>query len=507
MERLYAHLEQVLEEIDFRDRTQSGTHLMTRIRRFLQRAELDHNEVNILRGILTAVQNRRRHAGSTPHDEQLPPVYLDYAATTPVDPRVAAAMSECLTLAGAFGNPGSAHAVRPRAPRARVEAARAQVAALIGAAPEEILFTSGATESNNLAMLGRARARLPIAAGTSSRSRTEHKAVLDPCRQLEQRGLQRHLPARPEPTVRVDPQAAGAALRPDTVLVSLMHANNEIGVLQDIAAIGAVCRARGVPLHVDAAQSAGKVPLDVRALPRRSAVASPRTSSTDPRASVRCTCAHGARAALQPLTVRRRPGARTAARHAAGAPDRRLRRGLRARRAGAAARGARAWRALRERLWAGLRGLGRRATSMARAPRACRASSMSPSTASRARACSPAWTDLAVSTGAACNSDSRRALLRAARPGPRCAQLAQSSLRFSLGRFTTQADIDFAIALSRREVRRLRAQSRGLPAPGTAADAPGAAGAGRRRVIAGEAGSREAGHLGPLSAARWRATL
>ena len=120
MQRLYAHLAQVLEEIDFRDRTQSGTHLMARIRRFLQRAELDQNEVNILRGILTAVQSRRRPAGERAMKDAAP-LYLDYAATTPVDRRVAAAMSDCLTREGAFGNPASAHASRPRgAPRACV---------------------------------------------------------------------------------------------------------------------------------------------------------------------------------------------------------------------------------------------------------------------------------------------------------------------------------------------------------------------------------------------------
>ena len=180
MQRLYAHLAQVLEEIDFSDRTQSGTHLMARIRRFLQRAELDQNEVNILRGILTAVQSRRRAGRRSADEREAQPVYLDYAATTPVDPAVAAVMRECLTHAGTFGNPSSAHAYGAAAAQ-RIELARAQVAALIGAAADEIVFTSGATESNNLAMLGAARAGADRGRHVVT-LRTEHKAVLDPCR-------------------------------------------------------------------------------------------------------------------------------------------------------------------------------------------------------------------------------------------------------------------------------------------------------------------------------------
>ncbi|HEV2287090.1 MAG TPA: aminotransferase class V-fold PLP-dependent enzyme, partial [Steroidobacteraceae bacterium] len=160
------------------------------------------------------------------------PVYLDYAATTPVDARVAAVMAECLTPAGDFGNASSSHAFG-RAAAARIERARAQVAALIGAAPHEIVFTSGATESNNLAILGAARANADRGRHLLS-ARTEHKAVLDPLKHLEKAGFDvTYLtPAR---NGVVTPAAVAAALRPDTQLVSLMGANNETGVLQDLA--------------------------------------------------------------------------------------------------------------------------------------------------------------------------------------------------------------------------------------------------------------------------------
>ena len=224
MERMYVHLAQVMEEIDFRDRTQSGTNLMGRIRRFMQRAELDKNEVNILRGILTAVQNRRRHAGGErakislvtaiggaselkgrvagkgdqvtvdrdSADGVSQPVYLDYAATTPVDPAVANAMFACLTEGGDFGNASSATHVFGQRAAARVETARAQVAALIGADPDEITFTSGGTESNNLAILGMARANSDRGRHVIT-ARTEHKAVLDPCKRLEREGFISHV--------------------------------------------------------------------------------------------------------------------------------------------------------------------------------------------------------------------------------------------------------------------------------------------------------------------------
>src|SRR5947199_399450 len=192
------------------------------------------------------------------------PRYLDYAATTPVDPAVAAAMSGCLTLGGDFANPSSTHAPGMRA-AARIEAARAQVAALIGAAPDEIVFTSGVTESDNLALLGVARANADRGRHVVS-ARTEHKAVLDPCKRLEKEGFSVTY-LSPSRSGAIEPEAFAAALRPDTVLASIMYVNNEIGVLQDVAALGALCRERGIAFHSDCAQAAGKVPLDVHALP------------------------------------------------------------------------------------------------------------------------------------------------------------------------------------------------------------------------------------------------
>ena len=191
------------------------------------------------------------------------PLYLDYAATTPVDAAVAQVMGECLTLAGTFGNAASAHAFGFAAAR-RVEAARAQVAALLAAAPEEIVFTSGATESNNLALLG-------VMAASAERGRhvvtlrTEHKAVLDPCRMLAAHGYRvTVLPVDGEGRLDLDDLAR--AFAPDTLLVSVMHANNEIGTVHDIAAIAALCRERGVLCHTDATQTIGRLPFDVGAL-------------------------------------------------------------------------------------------------------------------------------------------------------------------------------------------------------------------------------------------------
>jgi len=195
-------------------------------------------------------------------------VYLDYLSTTPVDPRVAEAMGRCLTLDGTFGNPASrSHRFGWEAEMA-VEAARSDVAALIGADLREIVWTSGATESDNLAIKGVVEA---VRAGGAScahvvTSKIEHKAVLDTVAALEAAGLTEATYLAPDSDGRINPDEVRAALRPDTCLVSIMHANNEIGTVNDIAAIAAVAHEGGALLHVDAAQSVGKIPVDVRAL-------------------------------------------------------------------------------------------------------------------------------------------------------------------------------------------------------------------------------------------------
>jgi len=191
------------------------------------------------------------------------PVYLDYAATTPVDPIVAQAMTACLEFGGNFGNPASrSHVYGWRAEEA-VETARAEVAALIGADPREIIWTSGATESDNLALKG-------VTPGASRKHIItciiEHKAIVDTCKHLETQGFEVTW-LIPAGDGTISPQAVAAALRPDTLIVSIMHANNELGVLNDIAGIGAICRANGTLFHSDAAQSFGKAAIDVRTMP------------------------------------------------------------------------------------------------------------------------------------------------------------------------------------------------------------------------------------------------
>ncbi|VVC75248.1 Cysteine desulfurase IscS [Aquicella siphonis] len=189
------------------------------------------------------------------------PIYLDYAATTPVDSRVAARMAECLTLDGMFGNPASLHDYG-RSAREVVEAARACVAAYIHADPSEIIWTSGATESDNLALKGAVRLYQHKGRHIVT-MKTEHKAVLDTCACLEKEGyLITYL--LPEADGRLSLEKFIAALREDTILASIMHVNNETGVIQDISALAQETAARGILLHVDAAQSPGKLPLDVR---------------------------------------------------------------------------------------------------------------------------------------------------------------------------------------------------------------------------------------------------
>src|SRR5687768_15141342 len=190
------------------------------------------------------------------------PIYLDYSATTPVDPRVAAKMIPWLTEQ--FGNPASrSHPYGWEAEHA-VENARAEVAKLVNCDPQEIVWTSGATESDNLAIKGAANFYKTKGKHLIT-MKTEHKAVLDTMRELERQGFEVTY-LDPQPDGLVDIEKFKAALRPDTIVVSIMHVNNEIGVIQPIDRIGEICRARGIIFHVDAAQSTGKAPIDLAAL-------------------------------------------------------------------------------------------------------------------------------------------------------------------------------------------------------------------------------------------------
>ncbi len=378
------------------------------------------------------------------------PIYLDYAATTPCDPRVAAAMAECLTSDGAFGNPASLHAFG-RDARQRVEQARTQVAALIGVRGTEIVFTSGATESNNLAILGTARGALKRGRHVVT-ARTEHKSVLDPCRRLQQEGFDVTYLVPDQQGV-ITPEQVAAALRADTVLVSLMHANNEIGVAQDMAGISALCRARQIPLHVDAAQSAGKLPIEAAAwgVEMLSLTAH---KLYGPKGIGALYVAREHRASVVPLIF-------------GGGHERGLRSGTLpvhqivgfgcacAIAHNEQAADAEHLHRLRERLWQGLADI----PDVLRNghPTQCVAGILNVSFPGiEGEGLLMGLPELALSTGSACNSDSDEPsyVLRAL---GRDTELAQSSLRFSLGRGTSDADIDQAVAAVGREVRRLRA--------------------------------------------------
>ena len=257
------------------------------------------------------------------------PIYLDYSATTPVDPRVAQKMIPCLTEN--FGNPASrSHSLGWTAEKA-VEEAREHIAALVNCDPRELVFTSGATESINLALKGAAHFYKDKGKHLVT-VRTEHKATLDTMRELEREGYAvTYLDVLPDGLL--DLEAFKKALRPDTIIVSVMAVNNEIGVVQDIAAIGEICRARGIIFHVDAAQATGKIPLDLAcAQGRPDVVLGAQDVWTEGRGRA-LRAAQAARAHRGP-DARRRPRARHALRHASDAPDRRHGRGLPDRQAG-----------------------------------------------------------------------------------------------------------------------------------------------------------------------------
>jgi cysteine desulfurase len=383
------------------------------------------------------------------------PVYLDYAATTPVDPRVAAAMAQCLTAEGEFGNPASASHTFGDAAAALVETARAQVAASVGAAPAEVLWTSGATEANNLAIFGVAEyygeGRHIIT------TRTEHKAVLDPCRELERRGW-RVTYLAPDGGGLVHPEQVAAALRADTVLISIMHVNNETGVIQDVARVAEICRGHGgARFHVDAAQSAGKCPIDFAAL------------GVD-LMSLSAHKAYGPKGAGALLISRAgtgREAVQLLPRQFGGGQERGLRAGTLAThqvvgmgvafelaRAALEAESARVT-LLRERLWQGLASIGgalRNGDARRSVPQLLNVSFEGVEGESLLAAVRGY---LAVSTGSACTSAVREPsyVLRAL---GRSDVLSESSLRFGLGRFTNEADIDVAIAAVGEAVTRLR---------------------------------------------------
>jgi cysteine desulfurase len=384
------------------------------------------------------------------------PIYLDYAATTPVDPRVAERMMECLGRQGAHGNPSSMGHEHGRRARTLVERARAEVAKAIGASPACIVWTSGASESNNLALFGAARFNRDRGRHIVS-SRTEHKAVLDVLKELESEGFEVTY-LDPRPTGEVDPRDVIAALRADTVLVSLMHVNNETGVIQDVATVGRACRERGVVFHVDAAQSAGKLLIEVESW------------CVDLMSMTAHKC-YGPKG-IGALYVRRKPPLGLKPLIFGGGQEFGLRAGTLATHQivgmGSAMSLAMSDMAadnerigeLRDRLWAGIGAIGGVEWNGDRAQLAAGILNVT-FHGIEGDALQPALRDLAISAGSACSSGSDDAshVLRAL---GRSDELAQSSLRFSLGRFTTASEIDSAIAIVKREVPRLRSLKLGV---------------------------------------------
>ncbi|WP_429012563.1 IscS subfamily cysteine desulfurase [Aeromonas veronii] len=381
------------------------------------------------------------------------PIYLDYSATCPVDPRVAEKMMQCLTMDGLFGNPASrSHRFGWQAEEA-VDLARNQVADLIGADPREIVFTSGATESNNLAIKGVAHFYASKGKHIIT-SKTEHKAVLDTCRQLEREGFEVTY-LEPMPNGMFTIEMIENAMRDDTILVSIMHVNNEIGVVQNIAAIGELCRSRKILLHVDAVQSVGKIPVDVEAL------------KVD-LLSVSAHKVYGPKG-IGALFVRRKPRVRLEAQMHGGGHERGMRSGtlpthqivgmgeaFRIAKEEMVSEGERIL-ALRQRLWNGIKDIEAvyiNGDLDQRVP-----GNLNVSFAYvEGESLIMALKDLAVSSGSACTSASLEPsyVLRALGLND---ELAHSSIRFSMGRFTTEEEIDYAVKLIRDSIGRLREMS------------------------------------------------
>lgn len=378
------------------------------------------------------------------------PVYLDYSATTPVDPRVAEKMIQCLTLEGNFGNPASrSHVFGWRAEEA-VETARQQVADLVNADPREIVWTSGATESDNLAIKGVAHFYNTKGKHIVT-SKIEHKAVLDTCRQLEREGFEVTY-LEPGEDGLITPEKVAAALRDDTILVSIMHVNNEIGTINDIAAIGELTRARNILFHVDAAQSTGKVAIDLEQL----------------KVDLMSFSAHKTYGpkGIGALYVRRKPRVRLEAQMHGGGHERGMRSGTLATHQivgmGEAFRIAKADMvadnaqilALRNRFYdkvGHLEELYLNGSLTARVPHNLNLSF----NFVEGESLIMALKDLAVSSGSACTSASLEPsyVLRAL---GRNDELAHSSIRFTFGRFTTEEEIDYAAAKVCEAVNKLR---------------------------------------------------
>lgn len=380
----------------------------------------------------------------TPHF----PIYMDYGATTPVDPRVVDAMIPWLREH--FGNPASrTHAYGWEAEEA-VEKARVQVADLIGADPREIVWTSGATESNNLAIKGAAhfyktRGKHIITV------KTEHKAVLDTVRELERQGFEAtYLDVKDDGLLDFD--VLKAAIRPDTILISVMMVNNEIGVIQDIPAIGALCREKGIVFHVDAAQATGKVEIDLKTLPvDLMSLASHKT--------------YGPKG-IGALYVRRKPRIRIEAQMHGGGHERGMRSGtlpthqivgmgeaFRIAKEEVQAENARVL-ALRQRLWNGLQEIEQiflNGDLERRVPHNLNVSFNFVEGESLIMGIK----GIAVSSGSACTSASLEPsyVLRAL---GRSDELAHSSLRMTIGRFTTEEEIDFVVTTLKERVAKLR---------------------------------------------------
>ena len=376
------------------------------------------------------------------------PIYLDYSATTPVDPRVAEKMIPY--LAEKFGNPASrSHSYGWEAEKA-VEEARAHVAALFNADPKEIIWTSGATEGDNLAIKG--AAHFYKAKGKHIITvKTEHKAVLDTVRELERQGFEATY-LDPEPDGLLDLQKFKAAIRPDTILVSVMYVNNEIGVIQPIAEIGEICRAKGIIFHCDAVQAAGKVPIDLSRL----------------KIDLMTVTAHKVYGpkGIGAVYVRKKPRVRIEAQIHGGGHERGMRSGTLATHQivgiGEAFRIAREemaseserLRGLRDRLLKGLREIDEVYVNGDLDQRVANNLNISFNFV-EGESLIMAIKDIAVSSGSACTSASLEPsyVLRAL---GRSDELAHSSIRFTVGRFNTEEEIDYAVALLKRKVEKLR---------------------------------------------------